>query len=300
MTSSSFIVLAISQSDYKEQVNLSSSYANFMEDDTDYTILISSKHFKKFIKEETDSPLSIMVSVALNEDLLQINEDSLQINEDSLQINEDLLQINEDLLQINEDLLQINEDSLQINEDSLQINNNLPQIVCGSIGILDDNVLGDDYIVMPNEYFKKLQIESFTSVKIEKVINIKKINYIKIRGHDKKYTSWDGINEILEAHLNKFRAISSGQTTNVLGINFTIIEMKDYGGNIIIHGSLYETDVNIEFDDLEPRVPVKTTEEILKDNERTYVDDNGNTITYDVDNIVENVKHKYRNWRLTF
>lgn len=259
---SSFIVLAISQSDYKEQVNLSGSYTNFMEDDTDYTILISSKHFEKFIKEETDSPLSIMVSVALNE-VKQTNEQE------------------------------------QANEQE-QINSDLQQIVCGSIGILDENVLGDDYIVMPNEYFKKLQIESFTSVKMKKINDIKKINYIKIRGHDKKYTSWDGINEILEAHLNKFRAISSGQTTNVLGINFTIIEMKDDEGSIIIHGSLYETDVNIEFDDLEPRVPVKTTEEILKDNERTYVDDNGNTITYDVDNIVENVKHKYRNWRLTF
>jgi hypothetical protein len=264
---SSFIVLAISQSDYKEQVNLSGSYVNFMEDDTDYTILISSKHFERFIKEETDSPLSIMVSVVLNE----MGEHG--------QINDDLPQINRDLPQINDDL---------------------QQIVCGSIGILDENVLGDDYIVMPNEYFKKLQIESFTSVKIEKVNNIKKINYIKIRGHDKKYTTWDGINEILEAHLNKFRAISSGQTTNVLGINFTIIEMKDDDGNIIKHGSLYETDVNIEFDDLEPRVPIKTTEQILKDNERTYIDDNGNTITYDVDNIVENVKHKYRNWRLTF
>jgi hypothetical protein len=268
----SFTVLAISYSDYKEQVNLAGLCADFM-DDTDYTILISSKHFEKFIKEEIDSPLSIMITVAMNE-------------HEQMQINDDLLQINDDLLQINDDLLHINDD--------------LQQIVCGSIGILDDNVLGDDYIVMPNEYFKKLQIEPFTSVKIEKVSDIKKINYIKIRGHDKKYTSWDGINEILEAHLNKFRAISSGQTTNVLGINFTIIEMKDIEGNIITYGSLYETDVNIEFDDLEPRVPVKTTEQILKDNERTYVDDNGNTITYDVDNIVENVKHKYRNWRLTF
>ena len=249
-----FTVLAISHNDYTEQVKLSGSCANFMGYDTDYTILLSSNHFEQFIKEETDSPLSIMISVALNNS----EHEQMQINDDS------------------------------------------QQIVCGSIGILDDNVLGDDYIVMPDEYFEKLQIESFTTVKIEKVNDIKKITYIKIRGHDKKYTSWDGINEILEAHLNNFRAISSGQTTNVLGINFTIIEMKDIEGNIIKHGSLYETDVNIEFDDLKPRVPVKTTEEILKDNERTYIDDNGNTITYDVDNIVENVKHKYRNWRLTF
>jgi hypothetical protein len=73
---------------------------------------------------------------------------------------------------------------------------------------------------------------------------MRKVNYIKIKGHDKKYTSRDGINENLEAHLNKFRAISTGQTTNVLGINFTSIEMNDVDGNTISHGSLYETDVN--------------------------------------------------------
>jgi len=247
---SSFTVLAISQNEYREQVIIAGSGAMDKEpDDTDYTLLISSKHFGKFIEEESDSPLSIMVSVD------------------------------------------------QVDGVDRADGNNQ---VCGSIGILDDTVLGEDYIVMPDKYFRRLQIESFTTVKIEKVVDMRKVNYIKIKGHDKKYTSWDGINEILEAHLNKFRAISSGQTTNVLGINFTIIEMKDVDGNTISHGSLYETDVNIEFDDLEPRVPVKTTEEILKDNERTYIDKNGNSIKYDVDNIVENVRHEHFNWRLTF
>jgi hypothetical protein len=246
---SSFTVLAISLSDYREQVIIAGSGAMDHTDDTDYTLLISSKHFGKFIEEESDSPLSIMVSVD------------------------------------------------QV--DGVDRADGVDQ-VCGSIGILDDTVLGEDYIVMPDEYFRRLQIESFTTVKIEKVVDMRKVNYIKIKGHDKKYTSWDGINEILEAHLNKFRAISSGQTTNVLGINFTIIEMKDVDGNTIFHGSLYETDVNIEFDDPEPRVPVKTTEEILKDNERTYIDKNGNSIKYDVDNIVENVRHEHFNWRLTF
>ena len=250
---SSFTVLAISLSDYREQVIIagsgSGSGAMDHTDDTDYTLLISSKHFGKFIEEESDSPLSIMVSVD------------------------------------------------QV--DGVDQADGVDQ-VCGSIGILDDTVLGEDYIVMPDEYFRRLQIESFTTVKIEKVVDMRKVNYIKIKGHDKKYTSWDGINEILEAHLNKFRAISSGQTTNVLGINFTIIEMKDDEGNTISHGSLYETDVNIEFDDPEPRVPVKTTEEILKDNERIYIDKNGNSIKYNVDNIVENVRHEHFNWRLTF
>jgi hypothetical protein len=247
---SSFTVLAISLSDYREQVIIAGSGAMDKEpDDTDYTLLISSKHFGKFIEVESDSPLSIMVSVDQVDGVDRVH---------------------------------------CVNQ------------VCGSIGILDGTILGEDYIVMPDEYFRRLQIESFTTVKIEKVVDMRKVNYIKIKGHDKKYTSWDGINEILEAHLNKFRAISSGQTTNVLGINFTIIEMKDVDGNTISHGSLYETDVNIEFDDLEPRVPVKTTEEILKDNERTYIDKNGNSIKYDVDNIVENVRHEHFNWRLTF
>ena len=133
----SFTVLAISQDDYKEQVNLSDSYVNFMEDDTDYTILISSKHFKKFIKEETNSPLSIMVYVALNE-LEQTCE----------------------------------QEQIHIKDDLLHIKDDLQQIVCGSIGILDDNILGDDYIVMPNEYFKKLQIFLFFLLNVSKIINI--------------------------------------------------------------------------------------------------------------------------------
>lgn len=49
----------------------------------------------------------------------------------------------------------------------------------------DDTVLGEDYIVMPDKYFRRLQIESFTTVKIEKVVDMRKVNYIKIKGHDK-------------------------------------------------------------------------------------------------------------------
>jgi hypothetical protein len=245
-----FSVLAVSYSEYKEQISLTGISENFM-DDTDYRLLISSKYFEEFIKEETESPLIVKIFMD--------DEDGAIYRE----------------------------------------------VVCGSVGILDNNVLGDDFIVMPNEYFRKLEIESFTTVKIEKVRDIKKINYIKIRGNDERYTSWDGINEILEAHLNNFRAISSGQTTNVLGINFTIIEMRGSDGNIITYGSLYETDVNIEFDELNTKTKTKieTVEEILKDNERVYIDENGESIKYNADNIIENLKHKHFkhfDWRLTF
>lgn len=180
------------------------------------------------------------------------------------------------------------------------LGNNCRDIVCGSVDVLVDGIFGDEYIVMPDEYFRKLQIEPFTMVKMEKIRDIKKINYIKIRGHDKNYVYWDGINEILEAHLNKFRAITTGHTTNVLGIDFTIMEMKDNDGNIITYGSLYETDVNIEFYVLEPTIPVKTTEEILKDSERVCIDEFGQTVKYNVDNVIESIKHKHFNWRLTF
>jgi hypothetical protein len=96
--------------------------------------------------------------------------------------------------------MQINDDLLQIKDDLLQIKDDLQQIVCGSIGILDDNVLGDDYIVMPNEYFKKLQIEPFTSVKIEKVSDIKKINYINDYKNDPIVYE---INNDLKIEINK-------------------------------------------------------------------------------------------------
>jgi hypothetical protein len=240
-------VLAISYSEYNEQISLVGTSESLM-DDTDYTLLVSSKHFSEFIKEETDSPLIVKVFKDVDEGDIEQRE-----------------------------------------------------VVCGSVCVFDNNVLDDDYIVMPDEYFRKLQIESFTTVKIEKIIDIKKINYIKIKGQDERYVSWDGINEILEAHLNKFRAISSGQTTNVLGINFTIIEMRDSDDNIITYGSLYETDVNIEFDELNTKT--KTVEEILKDNERVYIDENGDSIKYNADNIIENMKHKqfkHFDWRLTF
>lgn len=62
---SSFTVLAISLSDYREQVIIAGSGSGAMNhtDDNDYTLLISSKHFGKFIEEESKIPLSIMVSV---------------------------------------------------------------------------------------------------------------------------------------------------------------------------------------------------------------------------------------------
>ena len=81
--------------------------------------------------------------------------------------------------------------------------------------------------------------------------------------------------------------------------------MRGSDGNIITHGSLYETDVNIEFDELNTKTKTKieSVEEILKNNERVYIDENGESIKYNADNIIENMKHKdfkHFDWRLTF
>ena len=182
-------------------------------------------------------------------------------------------------------------------------------VLFGAVDVLPDGIFGDEYIILPDNYIKKLNIEPFESVYIEDIMNVSKINYIKIKGHDSKYTMWDGINEILESVLTKMRAISTGDIIDVLGINFTIIEMKDHEKNIITLGSLYETDVNIEFDVPYDRIAksddnigggVDTKISSLDSSERVYIDEKGNSITYDVDNIVENIKHKHFNWRLTF
>ena len=183
-------------------------------------------------------------------------------------------------------------------------------VLFGAVDVLPDGIYGDEYIVLPDNYIKKLNIEPFESVYIEDIMNVSKINYIKIKGHDSKYTTWDGINEILESVLTKMRGISTGDTINIFGINFTIIEMKDHNNNVITIGSLYETDVNIEFD-----VPYDGFIDgcgsssssssdgnygSIDSSERVYIDEEGNSITYDVDNILENIKHKHFNWRLTF
>ena len=185
-------------------------------------------------------------------------------------------------------------------------------VLFGAVDVLPDGIFGDEYIILPDNYIKKLNIEPFESVYIEDIVNVSKINYIKIKGHDSKYTTWDGINEILESVLTKMRAISTGDIIDVLGINFTIIEMKDHEKNIITIGSLYETDVNIEFDvpyDMATKSAGATEGTFgavggafgsIDSSERVYIDEKGNSITYDVDNIVENVKHKHFNWRLTF
>jgi hypothetical protein len=189
-------------------------------------------------------------------------------------------------------------------------------VLFGAVDVLPDGIFGDEYIVLPDNYIEKLNIEPFDSVYIEDIKDVSKINYIKIKGHNSKYTQWDGINEILESVLTKMRAISTGDIIDVLGINFTIIEMKDHDNNVIIHGSLYETDVNIEFDVPSGGYTDGTfTEGTFAEgtfggggggvgggdcSERVYTDKKGNSITYDVDNITENIKHKHFNWRLTF
>jgi hypothetical protein len=182
-------------------------------------------------------------------------------------------------------------------------------VLFGAVDVLPDGIFGEEYIILPDNYIKKLNIEPFESVYIEDITNVSKINYIKIKGHDSKYTTWDGINEILESVLTKMRAISTGDIIDVLGINFTIIEMKDHDKNIIILGSLYETDVNIEFDvpydEVAKSVGIGASVSInssIDSSENVYIDENGNSITYNADNIIENIKHKHFkhfNWRLT-
>jgi len=113
-----------------------------------------------------------------------------------------------------------------------------------------------DVIVLPYWALAKYGLEPFQNVSIENVDNLQSIDYIQVRANNSDYVHWSSLKEILEETLVKCRAISLGDMINVHGIEFYVCKIKNQNGSEILDGSLYNTDVKIDFD-----VPVDILEE---------------------------------------
>ena len=113
-----------------------------------------------------------------------------------------------------------------------------------------------DVIVVPYWAIAKFGLEPFQNVNIENVDNLQSIDYIQVRANNSDYVHWTSLKEILEETLIKCRAISLGDMINVHGIEFYVCKIKNENGSEILDGSLYNTDVKIDFD-----VPIDILEE---------------------------------------
>lgn len=116
-------------------------------------------------------------------------------------------------------------------------------IISGNVEIGEDEI-----IIVPYWALSKLGIEPFSNVSIENVDNVRKAGYIKIRADHSDYVYWDGLKETLESEFSKINCISVGDPINIFGIEFYVIELQDTEGIRMLDGSLFNTDVKIDFD----------------------------------------------------
>lgn len=127
------------------------------------------------------------------------------------------------------------------NVDSLSAKANC--IVSGNIEIGNDEI-----VVVPFWALSKLGIEPFSPVSIENVSNVRKAGYIKVRADVSDYAYWDCIKETLETEFSKINCISVGNPVNIFGIEFYVVELHDVEGIRMLDGSLFNTDIQIDFD----------------------------------------------------
>ncbi len=116
-------------------------------------------------------------------------------------------------------------------------------IVSGNV-----EVGNDEMVVVPFWALSKLGAEAFSLVSIENVTNVRKAGYIKVRAVTSDYVYWDGLKETLETEFSKINNISVGVPINVFGLEFYVMELRDVKGIRILDASLFNTDVEIDFE----------------------------------------------------
>ena len=116
-------------------------------------------------------------------------------------------------------------------------------IVSGNVEVSDDEM-----VVVPFWALSKLGAETFSLVSVENVTNVRKAGYIKVRATNSDYVYWDGLKETLETEFSKINNISVGVPINVFGLEFYVTELRDANGIRILDASLFNTDVEIDFE----------------------------------------------------
>jgi hypothetical protein len=116
-------------------------------------------------------------------------------------------------------------------------------IVSGNVEVGDEEM-----VVVPFWALSKLGAETFSLVSIENVTNVRKAGYIKVRATTSDYAYWDGLKETLETEFSKINNVSVGVPINVYGLEFYVMELRDVNGIRILDASLFNTDVEIDFE----------------------------------------------------
>lgn len=146
------------------------------------------------------------------------------------------------------------------------------QHLCGSFEIIEL-----DLVIIPYWLLSKLNLVQFDSIiSIENINKPETVDYIKVIANSSRYSEWDEVQHTLESILSCQNAINKGDPLNILGVEFYILELKNSSGLQIDCGSIFNTDVKIEFDipmdqDTKPNtIPIVTEKVIPK------IDSNGN------------------------
>jgi hypothetical protein len=147
-----------------------------------------------------------------------------------------------------------------------------------------------DVIVLPYWAMSKFGLEPFVDVNIENVNNLQKIDYIQVRANQSDYVYWSSLKEQLEDNLSKIRAISIGDMINVHGIEFYVCKLKNELDQEILDGSLFNTDVKIDFDIPSDILEEDRLKKIKEEEERIRLDEE--RIRLDEERIREEEKSK--------
>lgn len=116
-------------------------------------------------------------------------------------------------------------------------------IVFGNTEITENEV-----VVVPGWAFQKLGIDVFTEVSLENVTNIRKVGYMKVQANLSDYAWWDSLKETLEQEIEKINTISVGDIICINDVTFTVKNLEDTDRIPMLDGSLFRTDVKIDFD----------------------------------------------------
>jgi hypothetical protein len=144
--------------------------------------------------------------------------------------------------------------------------------LCGSFEIIEL-----DMVIIPYWLLSKLNLEAFDSIiSIENINDPETVDYIKVIANSSRYSEWDEVQHTLESILSCQNAVNKGDPLNILGVEFYVLELKNSLGLNIESGSIFNTDVKIEFDIpmdhvLKPKITPILPEKVIPE-----IDCNGN------------------------
>ena len=153
--------------------------------------------------------------------------------------------------------------------------------LCSSFEIIEFDV-----VIIPYWLLSKLNLEPFNSIiSIENNNKVETVDYIKVIANSSRYSQWDEVQYTMESILSSQNAINKGDPLNILGVEFYVLELKNTNGLNIEGGSIFNTDVKIDFDI--PMDHISNTNTFMSNIPEKKADE-------------DNKKQPLINWRLDF